>query len=95
MAHGGYVYSHSFPSGHSAMAAAVFLTLATVVASVEPRRRTKALIYALAVGLVVAVGVSRVYLGVHWPTDVLGGWALGTGWALVGWLVLSLGQQAR
>jgi undecaprenyl-diphosphatase len=95
VAHGGYVYSHSFPSGHSAMAAAVFLTLATVVASVEPRRRTKALIYALAVGLVVAVGVSRVYLGVHWPTDVLGGWALGTGWALAGWLVLSLGQRAR
>jgi undecaprenyl-diphosphatase len=95
VAHGGYVYSHSFPSGHSAMAAAVFLTLATVVASVEPRRRTKALIYALAVGLVVAVGVSRVYLGVHWPTDVLGGWALGTGWALAGWLVLSLGQRVR
>lgn len=95
VAHGSYVYSHSFPSGHSALAAAVFLTLATVVASVEPRRRTKALIYGLAAAVVAAVGVSRVYLGVHWPTDVLGGWALGTGWALVGWLALSVTAPPR
>lgn len=90
VAHGSYVYSHSFPSGHSAMAAAVFLILATVVASVEPRRRTKALIYGLAVAVVFAVGISRVYLGVHWPTDVLGGWTLGAGWALAAWLLLAL-----
>lgn len=95
VAHGSYVYSHSFPSGHSALAAAVFLTLATVVASVEPRRRTKALIYGLAAAIVAAVGVSRVYLGVHWPTDVLGGWALGTGWALVGWLALAVTAPPR
>lgn len=95
VAHGSYVYSHSFPSGHSAMAAAVFLTLATVVASVEPRRRTKALIYGLAIIAVLGVGVSRVYLGVHWPTDVLGGWALGTSWALVGWLLLALTGPRR
>ncbi len=90
VAHGSYVYSHSFPSGHSAMAAAVFLILATVAASVEPRRRTKALIYGVAVSGVLAVGVSRVYLGVHWPTDVLGGWALGASWALAAWLLLAL-----
>lgn len=90
VAHGSYVYSHSFPSGHSAMAAAVFLILATVVASVETRRRTKALIYGLAVAVVFAVGISRVYLGVHWPTDVLGGWTLGAGWALAAWLLLAL-----
>jgi undecaprenyl-diphosphatase len=90
VAHGSYVYSHSFPSGHSAMAAAVFLTLATVVASVEPRRRTKALIYGLAIIAVLGVGVSRVYLGVHWPTDVLGGWVLGASWALAAWLLLAL-----
>ena len=93
--HDSYVYSHSFPSGHSAMAAAVFLILATVTASVEPRRRTKALIYGVAVSGVLAGGVSRVYLGVHWPTDVLGGWALGSGWALAAWLLLALTEPRQ
>lgn len=89
VSHGSYVYSQSFPSGHSAMAAAVFLILATVTASVEPQRRTKALIYGVAISGVVAVGFSRVYLGVHWPTDVLGGWVLGASWALIAWLILA------
>jgi undecaprenyl-diphosphatase len=89
VAHGSYVYSQSFPSGHSALAAATFFTLATVVASVEAKKRTKALIYGLAVSFVAAVGISRVYLGVHWPTDVLGGWALGASWALLAWIVLA------
>lgn len=88
--HGGYVYSQSFPSGHSTMAAVTFFTLATVVASVEARKRTKALIYGLAIAFVVLVGVSRVYLGVHWPTDVVGGWALGATWALAAWIALGL-----
>lgn len=88
VAHGSHVYSQSFPSGHSALAAATFFTLATVVASVEARKRTKALIYGLAITFVVTVGISRVYLGVHWPTDVLGGWALGATWALAAWIVL-------
>lgn len=92
VAHGSYVYSHSFPSGHSAMAAVVFLVLATVFASVEPRRRTKALIYGVAIAVVIAVGVSRIYLGVHWPTDVLGGWCLGVGWAIAAWLVLAFSR---
>lgn len=95
VAHASYVYSHSFPSGHSAMAAAVFLILATVAASVEARRRTKALIYGVAVSGVLAVGVSRVYLGVHWPTDVLGGWALGASWALAAWLLLALADPRQ
>jgi undecaprenyl-diphosphatase len=88
VAHGSHVYSQSFPSGHSALAAATFFTLATVVASVESKKRTKALIYGLAITFVVTVGISRVYLGVHWPTDVLGGWALGASWALAAWVVL-------
>lgn len=89
VSHGSHVYSQSFPSGHSAMAAAVFLTLATVIASLETRRATKILIYALAVAGVLGVGFSRVYLGVHWPTDVLGGWVLGACWALIAWVVLA------
>lgn len=88
--HGSIVYSQSFPSGHSTMAAVTFFTLATVLASLETTTRTKALIYAVAMLFVVSVGISRVYLGVHWPTDVLGGWALGASWALVARVVLSL-----
>ncbi len=88
--HGSIVYSQSFPSGHSTLAAATFFTLATVVASVETKTRTKVLIFVLAILFVVSVGLSRVYLGVHWPTDVLGGWALGASWALVAWVALGL-----
>jgi undecaprenyl-diphosphatase len=95
VAHGSIVYSQSFPSGHSTAAAATFLTLATVLASFETRRRTKALIYALAITAMIAVGVSRVYLGVHWPTDVLAGWALGASWALAAWMVLVFTQPKR
>lgn len=86
--HGAYVYSASFPSGHSTLAAATYLTLGMLVASLESRRRSKALAYGLAVVLVGAVGFSRVYLGVHWPSDVLGGWCLGATWALAGWIAL-------
>jgi undecaprenyl-diphosphatase len=87
--HGSYVYSGSFPSGHSTLAAATFLTLATVIASLEPRRSTKALTYVVAIALTIMVGFSRVYLGVHWPSDVLGGWCLGAAWALAAWIVLN------
>lgn len=86
--HGAYVYSGSFPSGHSTMAAAAYLTLAMLVASLETRRRTKALAYGLAGAVLVGVGVSRVYLGVHWPSDVLAGWCLGSTWALAAWFAL-------
>jgi undecaprenyl-diphosphatase len=87
--HGSYVYSASFPSGHSTMSAATFLTLATIIASLEPQRSTKALAYAVAIALTVLVGFSRVYLGVHWPSDVLAGWALGAAWAFAAWIVLN------
>ncbi|WP_293677617.1 phosphatase PAP2 family protein [uncultured Phenylobacterium sp.] len=86
--HDVYVYSGSFPSGHSTLAAATYLTLAMLVASLETRRRTKALAYGLAGALLVAVGFSRVYLGVHWPSDVLAGWCLGALWALAGGVAL-------
>jgi undecaprenyl-diphosphatase len=88
--HGMHVYSGSFPSGHSTLAAATFLTLAALISSLEPERRTKAAVYGLALTILGAVGASRVYLGVHYPSDVLAGWCLGATWALGAWVVLRL-----
>jgi undecaprenyl-diphosphatase len=86
--HGSYVYSASFPSGHSTLSAATFLTLAMLIASLEPARGTKAMAFVVAGALVLAIGFSRVYLGVHWPSDVLAGWCLGGAWALAAWTAL-------
>jgi undecaprenyl-diphosphatase len=87
--HGTYVYSASFPSGHSTLSAATFFTLAMLIASLEPHRAAKVMSYGLAGLLVISIGVSRVYLGVHWPSDVLAGWCLGAAWALAAWLALA------
>lgn len=75
----------SFPSGHATLTATVFLTLGALVAHFAERRRVRVYALAAAVALSVTVGCSRVYLGVHWPTDVLAGWCLGSAWALVWW----------
>ena len=77
----------SFPSGHATLSAVVYLSLATLLAHFAGRRRVR--IYALGAGLALTlvVGLSRVYLGVHWPTDVIAGWALGSAWAMVWWLI--------
>ena len=85
--HGDYVYTASFPSGHAMMSAVTYLTLGILLARVEPRRRVRAFLLGLAVFLTVIIGISRVYLGVHWPTDVLAGWTAGAAWALMWWLL--------
>jgi undecaprenyl-diphosphatase len=85
--HGSYVSTASFPSGHSMMAAVVYLTLGVLLARVEPDGRVKVFVLTAAVLLTLLVGISRVYLGVHWPTDVLAGWTVGAGWALLFWLI--------
>jgi undecaprenyl-diphosphatase len=81
------VHSASFPSGHAANSAIVFLTIATLVARVETTRRERIYTLAIAMLLTLLVGISRVYLGVHWPSDVLAGWLLGAGWAALWWVV--------
>lgn len=84
--HGSYVATASFPSGHSMLSAVTYLTLGALLARLHPQRRFKAF-FLLVAGLVTfLVGVSRIYLGVHWPTDVLAGWTLGGVWALICWL---------
>jgi undecaprenyl-diphosphatase len=85
--HAMYTVSTSFPSGHSMMSAVTYLTLGALLARSESRKRLKAYFMFVAMCLTFAVGVTRVYLGVHWPTDVLGGWTAGAVWALLCWLV--------
>jgi undecaprenyl-diphosphatase len=76
------VQSPSFPSGHSLLSAVVYLTLGALLARVTSDRITRIYLILLAAFLTVSIGLSRVYLGVHYPTDVLGGWVAGFLWAL-------------
>lgn len=76
-----HVSSASFPSGHAMNSAVVYLTLATLLARTEPKERVRIYLLTVAISLAVLVGVSRVYLGVHWPSDVIAGWCVGAIWA--------------
>ncbi|MFG0334834.1 MAG: phosphatase PAP2 family protein [Maioricimonas sp. JB049] len=91
--HGSFVYTSSFPSGHAMMSAATYLTLGALLARVHADRRLKAYFLIVAALITLCVGTSRVYLGVHWPTDVLAGWTLGSCWAILCWLIARKLQQ--
>ena len=87
------VFTTSFPSGHATVSAVVYLTLGALLAEMTESRGQKILYLGSAVLLTVMVGLSRVYLGVHYPTDVLAGWSIGAGWALACAMLAHLYRQ--
>lgn len=80
------VYTSSFPSAHAMMSACMYLTFGALLARFETQRRKKIIVLVFSAMIIVVVGLSRVYLGVHWPTDILAGWTAGAIWALLCWL---------
>ncbi len=81
-----YVLTASFPSGHSMLAAVVYLTLGVLLARTSDRYRYKLYFVLMALLVTILIGLSRIYLGAHYPTDVLAGWSIGLIWALACWL---------
>ena len=93
--HMAHVLSESFPSGHSTISAVVYPTLGAMLSRVVGRVRVRVFLLSLGIALAVVVGMTRVYMGVHYPTDVLAGWAVGFAWALGCWLAVTWMQKRR
>jgi undecaprenyl-diphosphatase len=87
------VHLSSFPSGHSMNSAIIYLTLGSLLARLTPKKVLKIYFISLALLLTLMVGISRVYAGEHYPTDVLAGWSAGLVWAVFCWLVAQFLQQ--
>ena len=83
----------SFPSGHSANSAVAYFTMAVLLAKLVSGHWMKAYIFAVGLLIPFLVGFSRIFLGVHWPTDVLAGWLLGLSWGLIVWGVATFLQR--
>lgn len=81
--HAALTFTASFPSGHAFLSAATLLTIASFVGLASRRADIARFCIVMAVIVAGLIGLSRIYLGVHWPTDVLGGWCLGIAWSSV------------
>lgn len=80
------ILNASFPSGHALLATVVFLTLGAMLAQSAKGRALRIFVMSAAIALALVVGVTRIYLGVHWTTDVLAGWSVGAAWGMACWL---------
>jgi undecaprenyl-diphosphatase len=87
------VITYSFPSGHSMLSAVTYLVLGTMLARTESQRSVRIFFMTMAVLTTLLVGLSRVYLGVHYPSDVLGGWTAGLCWAILWWIIARVLQH--
>ena len=87
------VFTTSFPSGHATLSAVTYLTIAALLARSQSSSRIGVYFIVLAAVLTILIGVSRIYLGVHYPTDVLGGWCIGAAWALGCWVLMTWLQR--
>ncbi len=86
-------FTTSFPSGHATLSAITYLTIAALLARAYPYPTLDLYFMLLAALLTVLIGLSRIYLGVHFPTDILGGWCIGTAWAMSCWVLMAWLQQ--
>jgi len=90
-----YVTNASFPSGHAMISAATYLTVGAMLARTQPSMRVRVYLLSVFIAMTLLIGISRLYLGVHWPSDVAAGWCAGAGWALIFWVIAERGPAAK
>ena len=91
----GVMSTPSFPSGHTMMSTVTYLTLGAFMARELRSRTLKRYVMLLALVVSVLVGMTRIYLGVHWPSDVLAGWSFGAAWALLCWTAAERAEKKK
>jgi undecaprenyl-diphosphatase len=85
----------SFPSGHALLSTVFYLTLGVMLTRAFPRRRLKAYVLGCAVVIALLIGLTRIYLGAHWASDVFAGWSVGAAWSMALWLVAYAAERRQ